>query len=102
MNRLQPWQLGNDSILNMVLYHLLDMRGGASLCKPPEIPGRFGVAPVIGVSGVATPMLLDVTRLLASYSFLGLDGQQKTLHASNTANMCHSGRGRKSIFAPDL
>ena len=38
----------------MVLYPLLDMRGGASLCKPLEIPGGFGVAPVIGVSGVAT------------------------------------------------
>ena len=41
-------QLGNDSLLNMVLYPLLDMRGGASLCKPLEIPGGFGVAPVKG------------------------------------------------------
>ena len=38
----------------MVLYPLLDMRGGASLCKSLEIPGGFGVSPVIGVSGVAT------------------------------------------------
>ena len=38
----------------MVLYPLLDMRGGASLCKPLEMPGGFGVAPAIGVSGVAT------------------------------------------------
>ena len=38
----------------MVLYPLLDIRGGASLCKPLEITGGFGVAPVIGVSGVAT------------------------------------------------
>ena len=51
---LQPCQLGNDSLLNMVLYPLLDMLGGASLYKPLEIPGGFGVAPVIGVSGVAT------------------------------------------------
>ena len=48
MHSLQPSQLGNDSLLNMVLYPLLDMRGGASLCKPLEIPG------VTGVSGVAT------------------------------------------------
>ena len=54
MHSLQPLQLGNDSLLNMVLYPLLDMRGGASLCKPLEIPGGFWVAPVIGVSGVAT------------------------------------------------
>ena len=54
MHSLQPCQLGNDSLLNMVLYPLLDMRGGASLCKPLEVPGGFGVAPVIGVSGVAT------------------------------------------------
>ena len=30
------------------------MRGGASLCKPFEIPGGFWVAPVVGVSGMAT------------------------------------------------
>ena len=54
MHSLQPCQLGNDSLLNMVLYPLLDMRGGASLCKPLEMPGGFGVAPVKGVSGVAT------------------------------------------------
>ena len=30
------------------------MCGGASLCKPLKIPRGFGVAPVIGVSGVAT------------------------------------------------
>ena len=30
------------------------MRGGASLCKPLKIPGGFKVAPVIGVSGMAT------------------------------------------------
>ena len=54
MHSLQPCQLGNDSLLNIVLYPLLDMRGGASLCKPPEIPGGSGVAPVKGVSGVAT------------------------------------------------
>ncbi len=30
------------------------MRGGASLCKPLGIPGGFGVAPVVDVSGVAT------------------------------------------------
>ena len=41
MHSLQPRQLGNDSLLNMVLYPLLDMRGGASLCKPLEIPGGF-------------------------------------------------------------
>ena len=41
MHSLQPRQLGNDSLLNMVLYTLLDMRGGASLCKPLEIPGGF-------------------------------------------------------------
>ena len=38
----------------MVLYPLLDMRGGASLCKPLEFQEDFGVAPVIGVPGVAT------------------------------------------------
>jgi hypothetical protein len=54
MHSLQPCQLGNDSLLNMVLYPLLDMRGGASLCKALESPGGFGVAPVTGVSGVAT------------------------------------------------
>ena len=53
MHSLQPCQLGNDSLLHMVLYPLLDMRGGASLCKALEIPGGFGVAPVKGVSGVA-------------------------------------------------
>ena len=53
MHSLQPSQLGNDSLLNMVLCPLLDMRGGASLCKPLKIPGGFWVAPVIGVSRVA-------------------------------------------------
>ena len=32
MHNLQPCQLGYDSLLNMVLYTLLDMRGGVSLC----------------------------------------------------------------------
>ena len=41
MHSLQDCQLENDSLLNMVLYPLLDMRGGASLCKPLEIPGGF-------------------------------------------------------------
>ena len=41
MHSLQPHQLESDSLLNMVLYPLLDMRGGASLCKPLEIPGEF-------------------------------------------------------------
>ena len=41
MHSLQPRQLESDSLLNMVLYPLLDMRGGASLCKPLEIPGEF-------------------------------------------------------------
>ena len=43
MHSLQPCQLpvGNDSLLNMVLHPLLDMRGGASLCNPLEIPGGF-------------------------------------------------------------
>ena len=41
MHSLQPCQLGKDSLLNMVLYLLLDMRGRASLCKPLEIPGGF-------------------------------------------------------------
>ena len=54
VHSLQPCQLGNDSLLDMVLYPLLDMRGGAAVCEPLEIPGGFGVAPVIGVSGVAT------------------------------------------------
>ena len=54
MHSLQPCQLGNDSLLNMVLYPLLDMRGGASLCKALEFQEDLGVAPVIGVSGVAT------------------------------------------------
>jgi hypothetical protein len=54
MHSLQPCQLGNDPLLNMVLYPLLDMHGGASLCEPHKIPGGFGVAPVIGVLGVAT------------------------------------------------
>jgi hypothetical protein len=30
------------------------MLGGASLCKPFTIPGGFGAAPVIGLSGAAT------------------------------------------------
>ena len=38
-----------DSLLNIVLLPLLDMRGGASLCKPLEILRGFGVATVIGV-----------------------------------------------------
>ena len=55
MHSPQPCQLGNDSLLNMVLYPLLDMRGGASLCKPLEIQGGFlGSACHIGVFGVAT------------------------------------------------
>ena len=54
MHSLQPCQLGSDSLLNMGLYPLLNMRGGASLSKPLELPGGFGVAPVKGVSGVAT------------------------------------------------
>ena len=45
MHSLQPCQLGNDSLLNMVLYPLLDMRGGAPLCTPLKMPGGFGVAP---------------------------------------------------------
>ena len=50
MHNLQPCQLGNDSLLSMALYPLLDMREGASLCKAPEeISGGFGVAPVTGV-----------------------------------------------------
>ena len=36
---MQPCQLGNMSLHNMVLYPLLDMRGGAYLCKPLNIPG---------------------------------------------------------------
>lgn len=32
----------------------VELPRGASLGKPLEIPGGFGVAPVIGVSGVAT------------------------------------------------
>ena len=54
MHSLQPCQLGNDSLLNMVLYPLLDMHGGASLCIPLETRGEFGLAPFIGVSGMAT------------------------------------------------
>ncbi len=38
------------------------MRGGASLGKPLEIPGGFGVAPVIGVSGVATTVEYERNR----------------------------------------
>ena len=30
------------------------MRGGASLGESPNIPEGFGIAPVLGVSGVAT------------------------------------------------
>ena len=36
---LQPCRLGNDSLLNMVLNPLLDIRGGAPLCKALESPG---------------------------------------------------------------
>ena len=54
MHSLQSCQMGNNLLLNMVLHPLLDMLGGASLCKPLEMPGGFEVAPVKGVSGVAT------------------------------------------------
>ena len=53
MHSLQPCQLGSDSLLNIVLYPLRDMRGGASLCKPLEEEDSW-VAPFISVSGVAT------------------------------------------------
>ena len=35
---LQPCQMGDDSLLSMLFTSLLDMRGGASLCKSLEIP----------------------------------------------------------------
>ena len=55
MHSLQPRQLGNDSLLNNASYTpSWAMRGGASRDKPLEIPGGFEVAPVIGVSGMAT------------------------------------------------
>ena len=54
MHSLQPRQLGNDSLLNMVLYPLLDMRGGPPFVNHSKFQEDFGVAPVKGVSGVAT------------------------------------------------
>ena len=54
MHSLQPCQLGNDSPLNMGPIPPLNMRGGAQLSKPLEFLGEFEVAPMVGVSGVAT------------------------------------------------
>ena len=53
MHRLQPCQLGNDSLRHHSYTLFEKMRGGASLCEPFEIPGGFWAAPVVGVSGMA-------------------------------------------------
>ena len=42
------------TLLNMVLYPLLDICGGASFVNRSEFQEDFWVAPVIGISGVAT------------------------------------------------
>jgi len=41
MHSLQPCQLGNDPLLNMVQYSLWTVRGGPSPCKTLGIPGGF-------------------------------------------------------------
>ena len=48
------------------------MRGGASLGKPLGIPGGFGVAPVIGASGVATTVEYGLHISVSSLALLEL------------------------------
>ena len=53
MHMLQPSQLEIDSLVNMVLYPLLNMGGGPSFVNHSNISGKILIVPVIGVSGVA-------------------------------------------------